>query len=115
MLPVVVVKGRNERDIFVLQARVLSTAGNASLLEGLLPAGVAWRLDTASVAAFSMPRVRIKWSLRAWLASLPTWALALSAAAGAACCAAGVGACLRRRQLLRRGKARVGAEEAFSS
>jgi hypothetical protein len=61
---------------------VLATEKNEMLLAALLPPGVAWTLNTAAVIPFSLPRVKIRWRLWAWLASLPGWVVPVSAAAG---------------------------------
>ena len=104
-----------------LAAAVAATAGNASLLAGVLGEGEGWHLDTAAIIPFSLPRVLIKWSPRAWLASLPTWVVGVSAAGSALCCALGVGACLWWRKLARRRKGRVAvslvdaSEEAWAA
>jgi len=61
---------------------VLATETNVTLLAAVLPPGVAWTLNATAVIPFSLPRVRIRWRLWAWLASLPGWVVPVSAAAG---------------------------------
>ncbi len=82
-----------------LRLRVLATGANASLLAGVLPPGVGWALNDRAVVAFALPRVRIRWRLWAWLASLPAWIVAVSASLSSlACCAALAVLWLRRRR-----------------
>ncbi len=66
-----------------LRGRVLATEKNETLLAAALPPGVAWALNAAAVIPFSLPRIKIRWRLWAWLAALPSWVVAVSAAAGA--------------------------------
>jgi hypothetical protein len=85
-----------------LRLRVLATGANASLLAGVLPPGVGWALNDRAVVAFALPRVRIRWRLWAWLASLPAWVVAVSASLSSlACCAALAALWLRRRRRAR--------------
>ncbi len=102
---------QNTAAAAALRARVLATGGNASLLADVLPPGMGWALNDAVVIPFSMPRVRIKWRLLAWLASLPTWVVAVSAVAGSLLCAAAVALLWRRAR--RAGKGKVSPEEAL--
>ena len=78
---------------------MLATASNSSLLAGLLPPGVGWALNAAAVIPYAMPRVKIRWRLWAWLASLPAWVIALSATAGALLCGMLIGLWLWRRRV----------------
>ena len=97
-----------------LRTRVLATASNSSLLAGLLPPGVGWVLNAAAVIPFAMPRVKIRWRLWAWLASLPAWVIALSATAGALLCGMLIGLWWWRRRV-RAKKAKVAPEKALAS
>jgi len=89
-----------------LRTRVLATASNSSLLAGVLPPGVGWALNAAAVIPYAMPRVKIRWRLWAWLASLPAWVIALSATAGALLCGMLIGLWWWRRRV-RAKKAKV--------
>jgi hypothetical protein len=102
---------QNAAAAAALRARVLATGGNASLLADVLPPGMEWALNGAVVIPFSMPRVRIKWRLLAWLASLPSWVIAVSATAGALVCAVAMALLWRRVCRSRNGK--VSPEEVL--
>jgi hypothetical protein len=91
-----------------LRAKVLATAGDPTLLAGVLPPGVAWALNAAAVIPFSMPRVKIRWRLWAWLASLPAWVIPVSATAGALLCGAAIGLWWRRRARAKKAKVAPG-------
>ncbi len=102
---------QNTAAASALRARVLLTGGNASLLAAVLPPSMGWALNGAVVIPFSMPRVRIRWRLLAWLASLPGWVVAVSAAAGSLVCAAAMALLWRRARRASKGK--VSPEEAL--
>ena len=91
-----------------LRAKVLATAGDPTLLAGVLPPGVAWALNAAAVIPFSMPRVKIRWRLWAWLAFLPAWVIPVSATAGALLCGAASGLWWRRRARTKKAKVAPG-------
>ncbi len=102
---------QNAAAAAALRRRVLATEKNETLLAALLPPGVSWSLNAAAVIPFSMPRVRIRWRLWAWLAALPGWVVAVSAALSSLACAAGLALAWRRRRAAL--GARVRPEEAL--
>ena len=103
---------------------VAATARNATLLavplfilsdiSGTPLSQLSGTLSVSSIAAFSLPRVRIAWRLLAWLAALPIGVI-VGGAVGGCTAALLLAFALHRRRRRAAAKRRVAAEEALLS